>query len=72
MITTDQQSNHMFFYAGAKRWCAFHQPMADWSIMLSQNHFPEPNRHILTFFHPNFTMQDRKLSTAGDALRDKA
>jgi hypothetical protein len=51
MITTDQQSNHMFFFAGAKRWCAFYQPMADWSIMLSQNHFPEPKRHILTFLH---------------------
>ncbi len=23
------------------------------AIILSQNHFPEPNRHIFTFLHPN-------------------
>jgi hypothetical protein len=30
--------------------------------MLSQNYFPEPNQHILTFLHPIL------LSTTGDAL----
>jgi hypothetical protein len=25
--------------------------MANCSIMQSQNHFPEPNQHILTFLH---------------------
>jgi hypothetical protein len=30
--------------------------------MLSQNYFPEPNLHILTFVHPIL------LSTTGDAL----
>jgi hypothetical protein len=32
------------------------------AIMLSQNYFPEPNPHILTFLHPIL------LSTTGDAL----
>ncbi len=32
------------------------------ALMLSQNYFPEPNQHILTFLHPIL------LSTTGDAL----
>jgi len=31
------------------------------------NYFPDPNRHVLTFLHPIFTLQDHILSTAGDA-----
>ncbi len=49
-LTSSQIIFITLFVAGAKRWCAFYQLTLDWSIMLSQNHFPEPNRHILTFF----------------------
>ncbi len=36
-------------------------------IMLSQNHFPDPNRqHVLTFLHP--ISLELMLSTTGDAL----
>jgi len=45
-LTTSQIIFITLFLAGAKRWCAFYHPMADWSIMLSQN------RHIFAFLHP--------------------
>jgi hypothetical protein len=38
--------------------------------MLSQNHFPESNRHMLEFFSSILTVQDYILSTAGDARSD--
>jgi hypothetical protein len=41
---------------------------ANCANILSQNHFPEPNRHILTF-SINFYCADHILSTTGDALR---
>jgi hypothetical protein len=34
--------------------------------MQEKNHFPEPNRHMLTFFN---LLQGHVLSTSGDALR---
>jgi hypothetical protein len=39
-------------------------------IMLSQNHFPEPNRRVLTFLHhpKMYCAGLHTLSTAGDAL----
>jgi hypothetical protein len=39
--------------------------------LLIQKDSPELNRHVLTFLHPIFTVQDhiRRRSTAGDALR---
>jgi hypothetical protein len=40
------------FCSVAQRCCAFHQPRQTFAIMLSQNAFPELNRHILTFLHP--------------------
>jgi hypothetical protein len=45
---------------------------ANFAIMLSEDHFPEPNRHIFfgDFSSSNFNVQDHILSTAGDALRD--
>jgi hypothetical protein len=42
------------------------------TIMLSQNHFPEPNLHMLDFLHPIFQIYragSHTPSTAGDALR---
>jgi hypothetical protein len=35
---------------------------------LGQNHFAEPNRHVLTFLHPIFSVQGHILSTTEDAL----
>ncbi len=34
--------------------------------MLNQNHFGDPNQHVLTFLHPIL------LSTAGDAVPEEA
>ncbi len=42
------------------------------AVIAEQNYFPERNRHILTFLHPNCTMQDRIVSAAGDALSGDA
>jgi len=28
----------------------FYQPQANWANMQEKNHFPEPNRYMLTFF----------------------
>jgi hypothetical protein len=42
------------------------------SVIAKQNNFPERNRHILTFFHPNCTLEDHIVSTAGDALSGDA
>jgi hypothetical protein len=36
---------------------------------LCQNQFGEPNRHVLTFFHPICSVQDHIQSTAGDASK---
>jgi hypothetical protein len=51
---TDQQSDLFIrlFSAGAQHCCGSHQPpQTDGEMMLSQNYFPEPNQHILTFLH---------------------
>jgi hypothetical protein len=41
------------------------------AIMLSQNHFPQPQLHIehLDFLHPILLLQDHILSIGGDVLR---
>jgi hypothetical protein len=39
-------------------------------IILSQNHFPEPDRHMWTFFHLSLVCRI-KLSTTQDALTDQ-
>jgi hypothetical protein len=49
-------------------WFAFSPAMANCTIMLSQNRFPDLNQHILTFLHPIFTVWSDILSTGGDAL----
>jgi hypothetical protein len=41
---------------------------ANYAKMLGQNHFAEPNWHVLTFLHPIFIWQDQILSTGGVAL----
>jgi hypothetical protein len=46
-VTSSQVIFIALFYSGAQLYCAFHC-----AIMLSQNYFPEQNRHILTFLHP--------------------
>jgi hypothetical protein len=38
--------------------------------MLGQSYFAEPNRHVLTFFHPIIIVQGHALSTGGVALTD--
>jgi hypothetical protein len=42
---------------------------ANSAIMLSQNHFAELNRHILSFLHSILLYMSIVLSNAGDALR---
>ncbi len=39
------------------------------AIMQSQTHFLEPNRYILDFLHPNFTLRYDIPSIVGDAWR---
>jgi hypothetical protein len=36
--------------------------------MLSQNQFPEPNRHIFVFSSSTLSVEDHILSTVGDAV----
>jgi hypothetical protein len=52
MRNTELQLDHIYYttFLGAKH-CALHQPRATCTIMLRQNHFPEPNRHVLDFLH---------------------
>jgi len=38
--------------AGAQLCCALYQPQQIMQKMRGQNHFPEPNQHILTLLHP--------------------
>jgi hypothetical protein len=38
------------------------------SKMLGQNHFAEPNWHVVTFIHPIFFCKGHVLSTGGAAL----
>jgi len=71
MRNTEQQSDHIYYTlfcrcTGLLRLLA---RVAKCAIMLWQNHFPEPNRRILTFLHPILIVQDHILSTAGDAVR---
>jgi hypothetical protein len=47
------------------------QPPQTIQFMLSQNNFPGPNWHVLSFLHPIFPVQDHILSTAGDALANE-
>jgi hypothetical protein len=37
--------------------------LANYAKMLGQSHFAEPNRHVLSFFHPNIIIQGHVLST---------
>jgi len=50
--------------------CTAHSPAtANCAVILSQNHFPEPNRGNFDFSSSNYIVQDHILSTAGDALK---
>jgi hypothetical protein len=35
--------------------------------IVTQNHFAEPNQHVLTFLHPIFNFQGHTLSTLASA-----
>jgi hypothetical protein len=41
---------------------------ANCTKLLGQNHFAEPNRHVLTFLHPIFSVQGHILSTTEDVF----
>ncbi len=43
----------VLFSRGLRLYCAFHWPQHSLPNMLCQNHFAEPNRHVLAWRHPN-------------------
>ncbi len=58
--------------AGAQLCCTFCQPQQTVHILLGQNHFAQPNGHVLTLLHQILIFRESDiLSTAGDALRSQ-
>jgi hypothetical protein len=47
--------------AGVRLCCAFLPASASCAKVLGQNHFAEPNQHVLTFLHPKFAVQCTEL-----------
>jgi hypothetical protein len=68
MIATDHQSNHIYYslFGRCKALVCLLPPNG------RLVNYAEPKQAYFCFSSSNFTMQDRRLSTAGDALRDKS
>jgi hypothetical protein len=60
ITNTEQQLDHICYTLLAT---------ATGAILMSQNNFPEPNRHMVNLLHRlTFTVQDHTTSTTGDGL----
>jgi len=63
-----QQSCHIYYTLFGRCTTQSQQTI---QFMLSQNNFPGPNWHVLSFLHLIFSVQDHILSTAGDPLANE-
>jgi hypothetical protein len=74
MITTEQQSNPIYYslFCRCKALVCLLPANARLVNYAEPNPFSRAKETYFDLPSSNFTMQDRRLSTAGDAVRDKA
>jgi hypothetical protein len=72
MATHLEQSNYLANHQPGVRLCLdFAVPFTNLNkLYKGQNHFAEPNQHVLTFLHPIFSLRGCILSTSGVALKN--